>query len=216
MAPYYREIPATKRRNFKNPFERAWITDNCAASAGGQTSKGIKGIFAGGIAGAIEICITYPTEFIKTHLQLDETGDKKKYDGIIDCLKKTLKTHGFFGLYRGLSILLVGTIPKNAVRFGTFEFYKEHLALPSGNLSLGGRFLCGLGAGVNEAIVVVTPMETIKVKFINDRRREEPRYRGFIHGIAMIIKVDGMGGLYKGVTTTVLKQVTYFQYLLFL
>ena len=32
------------------------------------------------------------------------------------------------------------------------------------------RLLCGLGAGVCEAIFAVTPMETVKVKFINDQR----------------------------------------------
>jgi solute carrier family 25 citrate transporter 1 len=31
--------------------------------------------------------------------------------------------------------------------------------------------LCGLGAGVSEAILAVTPMETVKVKFINDQVR---------------------------------------------
>ena len=41
-----------------------------AAAAGGN--RGIKGIIAGGITGGIEICITYPTEYIKTQLQLDE------------------------------------------------------------------------------------------------------------------------------------------------
>ena len=34
--------------------------------------QGLKGIIAGGITGGIEICITYPTEYIKTQLQLDE------------------------------------------------------------------------------------------------------------------------------------------------
>jgi len=32
----------------------------------------LQGIVAGGITGGIEICITYPTEYIKTQLQLDE------------------------------------------------------------------------------------------------------------------------------------------------
>ena len=35
---------------------------------------------------------------------------------------------------------------------------------------LFSRMLCGLGAGVCEAIFAVTPMETVKVKFINDQR----------------------------------------------
>jgi hypothetical protein len=46
----------------------------------------LKGIIAGGITGGIEICITYPTEYIKTQLQLDEKVGK--YNGIADCAKK--------------------------------------------------------------------------------------------------------------------------------
>ena len=38
----------------------------------GPTTQALKGIIAGGITGGIEICITYPTEYIKTQLQLDE------------------------------------------------------------------------------------------------------------------------------------------------
>lgn len=72
--------------------------------------------FTGGITGGIEICITYPTEYVKTQLQLDEKVGARKYNGIMDCVKKTVKSHGIFGLYRGLSVLLYGSIPKSAVR----------------------------------------------------------------------------------------------------
>jgi solute carrier family 25 citrate transporter 1 len=30
------------------------------------------------------------------------------------------------GLYRGLSVLVYGSIPKSAVRFGSFEQFKRH------------------------------------------------------------------------------------------
>lgn len=46
--------------------------NGAAAAAGGST--GLKGIVAGGITGGIEICITFPTEYVKTQLQLDEKG----------------------------------------------------------------------------------------------------------------------------------------------
>lgn len=74
-------------------------------------------MFLGGITGGIEICITFPTEYVKTQLQLDEKAGKKQYDGIIDCVKKTVRGHGVLGLYRGLSVLLYGSIPKSAVRY---------------------------------------------------------------------------------------------------
>lgn len=193
---------------FRNPFPRPWMEKTGAAAAVGGSSVGLKGIVAGGITGGIEICITYPTEYVKTQLQLDEKAGTaaKQYTGILDCVKKTVQRHGVFGLYRGLSVLVYGSIPKSAVRFGSFEQLKKVAVDDKGNLSPVNRMLCGLGAGVCEAIFAVTPMETIKVKFINDRRSPNPRFRGFIHGCSIIVKDEGFGGLYKGLTATILKQ----------
>lgn len=66
-----------------------------------------------------------------------------------------------------------------------------------GQLSTSGKLLAGLGAGVCEAIVAVTPMETIKVKFINDQRSAKPQFRGFIHGVGCIIKAEGKNIIFK-------------------
>ena len=70
----------------------------------------------GGITGGIEICITFPTEYVKTQLQLDERNAKPRYKGIADVVKQTINSHGVSGLYRGLSVLIYGSIPKSAVR----------------------------------------------------------------------------------------------------
>lgn len=177
-----------------------------AAAVGGSggSNKFTKGVIAGGITGGIEICITYPTEYVKTQLQLDEKVGKFK--GIFDCAKQTVQTNGVKGLYRGLPILLYGSIPKSAVRFGGFEQFKKLMVDEKGNLSPISRLLCGLGAGVSEAILAVTPMETVKVKFINDQRSAKPRFRGFYHGLATIIREQGIRGTYQGVTATIMKQ----------
>uniref|UniRef100_A0A915D4G9 Citrate transport protein n=1 Tax=Ditylenchus dipsaci TaxID=166011 RepID=A0A915D4G9_9BILA len=180
------------------------------AAASGNSSivsgKAAKGILIGGLTGAIEICITFPTEYVKTQLQLDERSAKPKFKGPVDCVKQTYRGHGFFGFYRGLPVLLYGSIPKSSFRFGTFEFLKGKAADERGNLTAATRLLCGLGAGVSEAIFAVTPMETVKVKFIHDQTLEKPRYRGFAHGIGTIVKTEGFGGLYQGVTATIAKQ----------
>ena len=174
--------------------------------SGLAANKTFKGITIGGLTGAIEILITFPTEYVKTQLQLDERSAKPKYSGPIDCVKQTLKGHGFFGLYRGLSVLLYGSIPKSACRFGTFEFLKGQAQDEKGSLTPITRLLCGLGAGVSEAIFAVTPMETVKVKFIHDQTLEKPRFRGFVHGVGTIIKTEGVKGVYQGLTATMAKQ----------
>ncbi|ESN96467.1 hypothetical protein HELRODRAFT_67929, partial [Helobdella robusta] len=164
----------------------------------------------GGITGGIEICITFPTEYVKTQLQLDEKkGVTRRYKGIVDCVRVTVREHGVKGLYRGLSVLLYGSIPKSAVRFGSFEEFKKRNVGPDGNLTAQRKFLCGLaGAGISEAILVVTPMETVKVKFIHDQTLDRPQYRGFFHGVREIIKQNGLRGCYQGLTATMMKQGT--------
>lgn len=170
------------------------------------SQKTLKGILAGGITGGIEICITFPTEYVKTQLQLDERSAKPRYNGIADVVKQTVRSHGVLGLYRGLSVLIYGSIPKSAVRFGTFESLKKRNVDEKGNLPPAKRLLCGLGAGVAEAIFAVTPMETIKVKFIDDQAKPNPQFRGFFHGVRQIVRQQGISGVYQGVTATIMKQ----------
>uniref|UniRef100_A0A3Q2XY96 Solute carrier family 25 member 1a n=1 Tax=Hippocampus comes TaxID=109280 RepID=A0A3Q2XY96_HIPCM len=176
-----------------------------AAAVGGRkiTHPG-KAILAG-IAGGIEICITFPTEYVKTQLQLDERANPPRYRGI-DCVKLTVQDHGLRGLYRGLSSLLYGSIPKSAV-FGTFEILSNPMRDATGRLDNTRSLLCGLGAGITEAIVIVCPMETLKVKMIHDQCSMRPRYRGFFHGVSEIIR-EQVRGTYQGLTATVLKQGT--------
>ena len=61
-----------------------------------------------------------------------------------------------------------------------------------GTLSPRNTFLAGLSAGIIEAVVVVCPMETIKVKFIHDQSQPIPRYKGFLHGVTTIVRQEGI------------------------
>jgi len=155
---------------------------------------------AGAIAAAIEISIDYPTEYTKTVMQLYPEVNKR---GLINCVKDTVKKNGFFGLYRGYSALLVFGVPKNYVRFLTFTYFRQNIFKAQSRIN---TFLCGMTAGCMEALLVVTPMETIKVKLIHDKFREKPIFRNLFHGIYSICKQEGFSGIYKGVLATVLKQ----------
>jgi len=170
-----------------------------------STKRGLRSVVGGGLTGGINICIVFPTEFVKTQLQLDN-GKEKKYNGSIDVVRKTIKEKGIRGMYRGITVLLAGTVPTYAVRFGTFDHLKGLNCGQDGELSPLSRLGCGLGAGIAEATLVVTWVETLKVRLISDQRKRVPQYRGLTHAASSIIKTEGIGGLYKGLTPTILKQ----------
>ena len=67
-------------------------------------------------------------------------------------------------------------------------------------------FMCGLGAGAAEAVTVVTPMETLKVKLIHDKLSDKPKYNNLFHGIYKIGQQYGFAGIYSGVVPTIIKQ----------
>lgn len=73
----------------------------------------------GGITGALEITCTYPTEYTKTVMQLYPEMNKK---GAINCVKSTIAENGVLGMYRGYGALLMFSVPKNYVRFGTYAY----------------------------------------------------------------------------------------------
>ncbi|KAI8621363.1 mitochondrial tricarboxylate transporter [Chytriomyces sp. MP71] len=175
-------------------------------------------VTAGMIAGAIEATITYPTEFVKTQLQLQGKLSKvqlaegaagvarKQFSGPLDVVKVTVREHGVLGLYRGLSALVIGTASKAGVRFLVFDQIKAALEDKNGKVTGWRMMLAGLGAGVMEAIIAVTPTETIKTKLIQDQNNSNPRFKGLLHGTRIIIAEQGIAGIYQGVTTVIARQ----------
>ena len=57
----------------------------------------------------------------------------------------------------------------SSCRFGTFDHLKVLVSGGQGVLSPGQRMLCGLGAGVTEAVLVVTWIETLKAQLRSER-----------------------------------------------
>ena len=74
--------------------------------------------------------ITFPTEYVKTQLQLDEKSAKPRFKGPLNCVSVTVKEHGVRGLYRGLSSLLYGSIPKASVRYVPHPHGHAHSNIP--------------------------------------------------------------------------------------
>ena len=120
---------------------------------------------AGGIAGSMEIAVTYPLEYVKTNVQLQHgaAGTGSGYNGAIHCFRQTIKTNGIRGLYSGCAPWFAFAGPRSAVRFAAFEFLSKDAPRTS-----GFDFLCGLGAGACEAALCQTPNQSIQIKLLHD------------------------------------------------
>ena len=80
----------------------------------------------GAISSMMGHCVTYPMALARTRLQ-NQRADMIEYTGFVDCLKKTVKSEGFRGLYKGLVANLVKGVPAVSLSCTTFHKAKELL-----------------------------------------------------------------------------------------
>lgn len=128
--------------------------------------------------------------------------------------KRIVQREGFFALYKGLTAVYMGIIPKMAIRFLSYEQYKEVLAnyTPLGR-STTAVFTAGLASGLTEAVLVVTPAEVCKIRMqsqyhsmMDPAQMQHRKYKNVFQTAATIVREEGFGALYKGVVPTMLRQ----------
>ncbi|KAK8008786.1 mitochondrial carrier domain-containing protein [Apiospora marii] len=171
-------------------------------------------LIAGGGAGMMEALACHPLDTIKVRMQLSRRarmpGAPKR--GFLRTGTEIVKRETPLGLYKGLGAVLTGIIPKMAIRFTSFEWYKQQMAdKQTGIISGQGTFMAGLAAGVTEAVAVVTPMEVIKIRLQAQHHSmadplDIPKYRNAAHALYTVVKEEGPGALYRGVSLTALRQ----------
>ncbi|KZO93358.1 mitochondrial carrier [Calocera viscosa TUFC12733] len=178
-------------------------------------------LLAGGTAGMMEALTCHPLDTIKVRMQLSRRARRpgERPRSFFRVGRDIVARETPLGLYKGLGAVLVGIVPKMAIRFSSFEQYKSLLAKPfpspsqPGLPSPTGVFLSGLAAGATEAVLVVTPMEVVKIRLqaqvhsLSDPM-EIPKYRNAAHAAYTIVREEGIGALYRGIVLTAARQAS--------
>ncbi|KAF2434436.1 mitochondrial uncoupling protein 2 [Tothia fuscella] len=182
---------------------------------GKKPASAATNLIAGGGAGMMEALVCHPLDTIKVRLQLSKRATRPgaKKLGFIGTGAQIVKRETPLGLYKGLGAVLTGIVPKMAIRFTSYDWYKQLLAAEDGSVSGKSTFLAGLAAGVTEAVAVVTPMEVIKIRLQAQHHSmadplDIPKYRNAAHALFLVIREEGFGALYRGVSLTALRQGT--------
>jgi solute carrier family 25 (mitochondrial citrate transporter), member 1 len=162
----------------------------------------------------MEALVCHPLDTIKVRMQLSrrnrQSGLKRR--GFIKTGIEIARKETPLGLYKGLGAVLTGIVPKMACRFSSYEWYKQMLS-KDGKVTTAGNFWAGLAAGVTEAVLVVCPMEVVKIRLQAQHHSmadplDIPKYRNAAHALYTVVKEEGIGALYRGVTLTALRQGT--------
>ncbi|KYN50200.1 PREDICTED: mitochondrial 2-oxodicarboxylate carrier [Cyphomyrmex costatus] len=169
-------------------------------------------IGAGGSAGFIEVCIMHPMDLVKTRFQLQvktTKSDPLYYTGIRDCMTKMYKIEGLPAFWKGILPPILVETPKRAVKFFTFEQYKQFF-LFGASAPTPLTFSCaGFFAGFTEAILV-NPFEMVKVKLQSNRKHVKESPSTFAVTKEIISKYGfGLNGLNKGLSATIMRNAVF-------
>ncbi|EAZ26560.1 hypothetical protein OsJ_10456 [Oryza sativa Japonica Group] len=177
---------------------------------------------AGSVGGLMEACCLQPIDVIKTRLQLDRSG---AYRGIAHCGTTVVRSEGVRALWKGLTPFATHLTLKYALRLGSNAVLQSAFKDPgTGKVSAHGRLASGFGAGVLEALLIVTPFEArsplhlflfylpgvVKIR-LQQQKGLSPdllRYKGPIHCARTIVTEEGLFGLWAGALPTVMRNGT--------
>eukprot|EP01038_Epipyxis_sp_PR26KG_P015754 gene15754-21330_t len=170
---------------------------------------------ASGVAScAASLCFVYPLVYVQTRLASDVGSQQKSFNGLTDCLIKTIKgPSGVSGLYNGFGIYLIGSASfRGGGLIGFYDslyvmnpFKRDH-----GIVGLASKFAI---AQVSTIVVLFAsyPFDTIsrRLQMQSMNPKSEWLYRGTIDCFLRIIKEEGATAFYKGAGADFLRAVGY-------
>lgn len=164
---------------------------------------------SGGIAGALSLTVVYSLDYARTRLAADskslKTGGERKFNGLIDVYRKTLKSDGLAGLYRGFGPSVIGIIVYRGLYFGMYDSIKPLVLVGP----LEGSFLASFLLGW----VVTTGASTCSYPLDTVRRRmmmtsgQAVKYNGALDCFQKIVAAEGATSLFKGCGANILRGI---------
>lgn len=166
-------------------------------------------IASGSGAGATSLLFVYSLDYARTRLTNDyrtaTKGGERQFTGLIDVYRKTLRSDGIAGLYRGFNVSCVGIIVYRGLYFGMYDSFKPLLLTGA----LQDSFFASLALGwmiTTGANLASYPLDTVRRRMMMTSG-EAVKYKGSMDAFAQIIKNEGAKSLFKGAGANVLRAI---------
>lgn len=110
----------------------------------------------------VGVTCVFPIDLAKTRLQNQHSG-QQLYKNMMDCLIKTVRSEGYFGMYRGAAVNLTLVTPEKAIKLAANDFFRHQLSKDGSKLTVFKEMLAGCCAGMCQ-VTITTPMEMLKIQ----------------------------------------------------
>ncbi|KAK9152807.1 hypothetical protein Sjap_000287 [Stephania japonica] len=164
---------------------------------------------SGGAAGASSLLFVYSLDYARTRLANDakaaKKGGERQFNGLVDVYRKTLKTDGIAGLYRGFNISCVGIIVYRGLYFGMYDSLKPVVLVGDLQDSFLASFLLGWGITIGAGLASY-PIDTVRRRMMMTSG-EAVKYKSSLDALKQIMKNEGAKSLFKGAGANILRAV---------
>ncbi|KIY48423.1 mitochondrial carrier [Fistulina hepatica ATCC 64428] len=176
--------------------------------------RAAKEIIFGSIAGMVSKVFEHPFDLTKVRLQSQVLDTTARFNGPVDCLRKTWLNEGIRGLYRGLPAPVVGAMAENASLFLSYSEFQNLIRRSthhpvSEKLPLSHLALAAAGAGAVTSFLL-TPIELVKckmqVQMLVIPTSSTTKLPGPISVLMSVIRDTGVRGLWLGQTGTFIRE----------
>merc|ERR1712018_6555 len=166
-----------------------------------------KNILSGGCAGSMSLTFVSSLDYARTRLANDakskKGGGERQFNGLIDVYRKTLKSDGIQGLYRGFTISCVGIFIYRGMYFGLYDSLKPILL--GENASVVASFLLGWAVTITAGLMSY-PIDTIRRRMMMTSGAAV-KYKNSLDCGVQIMKNEGMMSMMKGAGANILRGV---------
>lgn len=162
-------------------------------------------VVAGAGSGWMTSLITCPLDVIKVRLQSNPSLSLPSHPSAL--LRRVWKREGIRGFYRGLGLTMVGYLPSFSIYFPAYHQCKVAIAKQRGTNQQTDPVAHLLSAIIAGTITNVTtnPLWVIRTRLMTQHIMKEPLlYRGSFDAFCSILTTEGIRGLYKGASVSVI------------
>ena len=163
---------------------------------------------AGTLAGLSQMSITYPLETVRTRLTLSlSLAGGTAYRGIIDCFRQTIRSEGFFALYKGFGVATLSGAPYVGIQMSVYSFLSHQIlpVRPDGSNAVQWKLVAGATAGVMAQSMMYWGDTLRRRMQTNGIGGEKKIYSSTWNCASIIMKNEGIRGSYRGLWANTLK-----------
>jgi solute carrier family 25 (mitochondrial adenine nucleotide translocator), member 4/5/6/31 len=169
----------------------------------------VENFMLSGVAAAVSKTAAAPIERVKLLIQTQDALLKKglldrRYDGIVDCTKRTLANEGVVSFWRGNTANILRYFPTQALNFAFKDKIKQAFKSSNSdsNMTKFAKNIASGGIAGSISLCFVYSLDYARTRLANDtksaKKGGERQYKGMVDLYQKTLKSDGIAGLYRG------------------